>query len=250
MSPVAVSKMHGTLNDFVVVDQRESSAVSDLAVFARQVCDRRGGVGADGLIALFPSQRAYARMRIINADGSEAEMCGNGMRCAVRFLSERGEGDRFTIETLGGDIGAEVLEKGDAYRIRLNVGVPRFEHRALPFSDAAFVVVGNPHVVIFADALDAVDLVSVGKRMSDVNVHVAAVRDRHWIDVLHHERGVGLTNACGTGAVACAAAAIKRGIADSPVDAHVPGGVLTVDWDGTGEAFLTGPAVRVFDARI
>jgi diaminopimelate epimerase len=250
MSPVAVSKMHGTLNDFVVLDERSAQIVGDVVAFARRICDRRGGIGADGLIVLLPSERADARMRIINADGSEAEMCGNGMRCAVRYLSECGEGERFRIETLAGIIGAQVLEKNDEYRIRLNVGVPLFEHRALPFEDAAFVSVGNPHVVIFERSLDAIDLLTIGRRMSDVNVHLAVVADAHRLDVRHHERGVGLTNACGTGAVACAAAAIKRGLAESPVDVHVPGGVLTIEWDGAGEAFLTGPAVRVFDARV
>jgi diaminopimelate epimerase len=249
MSSVAVSKMHGTLNDFVVLDQRTQS-VDDLVAFARRVCDRRAGVGADGVVALLPSENADARMRIINADGSEAEMCGNGMRCAVRYLSEHGEGEDFHIETLAGIIGAQVLEKGHAYRIRLNVGVPRFEHRALPFPDAAFVSMGNPHVVIFASSLDAVDLPAIGRQMSNVNVHVAVRVNHRRLDVRHHERGVGPTQACGTGAVACAAAAIKRGIAESPVDVHVPGGMLQVEWDGTGEAFLTGPAVKVFDARV
>lgn len=249
MSPVAVSKMHGTLNDFVILDQR-TQQVDDLVAFARYVCDRRGGIGADGLIVLLPSDRADARMRIINADGGEAEMCGNGMRCAVRYLSERGEGENFDIETLAGIIGAQVLEKGDVYRVRLKLGVPRFEDRTLPLFDAAFVWVGNPHVVIFERSLDDIDLVAVGRHMSDVNVHAAVVADRQRLDVRHHERGVGLTNACGTGAVACAAAAIARGLADSPVDVHVPGGVLQVEWDGGGEAFLTGPAVRVFDAQL
>ncbi len=249
MTPVAVTKMHGTLNDFVVLDQRTPS-VADVFSFARTACERRGGIGADGLIVLLPSERADARMRIINADGSEAEMCGNGMRCAVRYLSENGEGDRFQIETLAGIIGARVLEKGDVYLIRLNVGVPSFEERDLPFENASYVWVGNPHVVIFERSADAIDLVKIGRKMSEVNVHLAVLVDRHRIAVRHHERGVGLTQACGTGAVASAAAAIRRGIADSPVDVHVPGGVLRVEWDGSGEAFLTGPAVRVFDAQL
>ena len=101
MSALAVTKMHGTLNDFVILDRRES-AVDDLAAFARKVCDRRGGIGADGVIVLESSEIADARMRVINADGSEAEMCGNGMRCAIRYLSERGEGDTFRMETLAG----------------------------------------------------------------------------------------------------------------------------------------------------
>lgn len=249
MSPLAVTKMHGTLNDFVILDRRESS-VDDLASFARKVCNRRGGIGADGVIVLESSEIADARMRVINADGSEAEMCGNGMRCAIRYLSERGEGDVYRVETLAGIIGAQVLSKGEEYQIRLNVGTPQFVEKPLPFDDASYVVVGNPHLVIFERSLDALDIVALGKSMPDVNVHIAVPVDAHRIDVRHHERGVGLTNACGTGSVACAAAAIRRGIAQSPVEVHVPGGVLGVEWDGRGEAYLIGPAVRVFDARL
>jgi diaminopimelate epimerase len=249
MSPVAVTKMHGTLNDFVILDRR-AQRVDDLPAFARRVCDRRGGMGADGVIVLEDSAIAHARMRVINADGSEAEMCGNGMRCAIRYLSENGEGEKFEMETLAGTIHADVLAKGDEYQIRLNVGIPQLLDNALPFPDASYVVVGNPHVVIFVDSFDDVDLIATGQSMPDVNVHLALPVDEHRVDVLHHERGVGLTQACGTGSVACAAAAIRRGIAQSPVGVHVPGGVLRIDWNGEGEAYLTGPAVRVFDARI
>jgi len=249
MSTVAVAKMHGTFNDFAIVDGR-SQQIEDLQRFARAVCDRRGGVGADGLIVLLASGVADARMRILNADGSEAEMCGNGMRCAVRYLSELGEGDRFRIETLAGVIGAEVLEKGEEYRVRLNMGAPHLEFQALPFPNAASVSVGNPHIVIFRTALDEFDLPAAGRTMPQTNVHAAVVVDRHHIDARHYERGVGLTYACGTGAVACAAAAIDRKLCDSPVDVHVPGGVLRIEWDGKGDAYLTGPAVRVFDANV
>ena len=249
MSPVAVSKMHGTLNDFIVLDQR-TQTIDDLVDFARAVCNRRSGIGADGVIALLPSDRADARMRIINADGSEAEMCGNGMRCAVRFLSERGEGDRFRIETLAGIIGAEVLDKGEIYRIRLDMGVPEFPARTIALNGATYVSLGNPHAVIFVSDVDAFDVPAAGERAPELNVHAARVQDRRHISVRHYERGVGLTHACGTGAVACAAAAKQRGFIDMPVSVHVPGGTLEVDWDGEGSAYLTGPAVRVFDARI
>ncbi len=246
MSSVAVTKMHGTLNDFIVVDQRPPE-IADLSVFARNACDRRGGVGADGVIAIFPSSVADVRMRIINADGSEAEMCGNGARCAARFLSEAGEGSHFRFETLSGIVVADVLESGD---IRLNVGTPRIEDRALPFADGDFVTVGNPHVVIFTSVLENVDVEAIGTSNPEVNVHAAIVLDRHRMRVRHYERGAGLTYSCGTGSVACAAAAIRRGLVDSPVDVNVPGGHLVVEWDGCGEAYLTGPAVRVFDARV
>jgi len=249
MPRTAVTKMHGTLNDFVLLDQR-SQDVSDLAAFARMVCDRRTGIGADGVIAISSCDGADARMRIINADGSEAEMCGNGMRCAVRYLSELGEGDRFRIQTLAGLIVADVLSKGEEYTVRLNIGVPQFQAQPLPFPNAQFVSLGNPHAVVFVESLDGFDLVAAGKSAPQWNVHSAVVVNRGRIDARHFERGVGLTYACGTGAVACAAAAIARGLCESPIDVHVPGGVLRVEWDGIGEAFLTGPAVRVFDAQL
>jgi diaminopimelate epimerase len=246
MSAVAVTKMHGTFNDFIVLDQRQET-VADLSAFAKTACDRRGGVGADGLIVIAPSQLADIRMRVINADGSEAEMCGNGARCAARFLADRGEGRHFRFDTLAGVVVADVFDDGS---VRLNVGIPRFEDRQLPFENAAFVWVGNPHLVIFAKSLDDVDVVEVGRKNPDVNVHAAAVVDRGHMRVRHYERGVGMTYSCGTGSVACAAAAMKRGLVDSAVDINVPGGHVIVEWDGEREAFLTGPTARVFDALI
>lgn len=246
MSAVAVTKMHGTFNDFIVLDQRPQT-IADLHAFAKNACDRRGGVGADGLIVILPSERGDVRMRIINADGSEAEMCGNGARCAARFLADRGEGTHFRFDTLAGIIVADVSDGGS---VRLNVGVPRFEDRALPFDDASLVWVGNPHVVIFVKALDEVNLEAVGLANPDVNVHVAVVLDRTHMRVRHYERGVGFTHSCGTGSVACAAAAMRRGLVESRVDVNVPGGHVIVEWDGEHEAFLTGPTARVFEAAV
>lgn len=246
MSPVAVTKMHGTFNDFIVLDQRPPT-IADLHTFARNACDRRGGVGGDGLIVLLPSQREDVHMRIINADGSEAEMCGNGARCAARFLADRGEGTHFRFETLAGVIVAQVLTDGN---VRLNVGTPRFEVRALPFEDAEVVRVGNPHLVIFVKSLDDLDVHEIGRSNPDVNVHLARIVDRSTMRVRHYERGVGMTYSCGTGAVACAAAAMRRDLVESRVDVNVPGGRVIVEWNGAGEAFLTGPAVRIFDAQV
>jgi diaminopimelate epimerase len=255
MPGVAVTKMHGAFNDFAVIDRRDAAELLDPQTFARTVCDRRGGVGCDGLILIEPSKDADARMRIFNADGSEAEMCGNGLRCAARFLAEGGEGDRFRIETAAGVLSAEIVSAGEIYSVRTQLGTPRFEPRGLPFANAAYVEVGNPHVVIFERTLDAIDLSQTAAKLrslfpNGINVHVAVPVDRERLDVRHYERGVGLTQACGTGAAACAAAAIRFGLAESPVAVHVPGGILTVEWDGAGEAFLTGPAARVFDTNV
>ncbi|HEY8314278.1 MAG TPA: diaminopimelate epimerase [Candidatus Baltobacteraceae bacterium] len=256
MPSVAVAKMHGTRNDFVVVDER-TPHIADLSAFARSVCDRRAGIGADGVLAIMPSRIADARMRIVNADGGEAEMCGNGMRCVARYLNESGLAERLRVETLAGIIETQIVSKGEVYEVRLNMGVPLPQRRSLPFPDAEFVSMGNPHVVLFAESLQAVDLSEAARALESdpffsagTNVHLAVRVNARRLDVRHWERGVGETFACGTGAVACAAAAIARGTVNSPVDVHVPGGRLRVEWDGVGSSYLTGPAVRVFDTKV
>jgi len=255
MTPV--TKMHGARNDFIVLDHR-NAPVDDLSAFARSACDRRAGIGGDGLIVIDESAVADVRMRIFNADGSEAEMCGNGIRCAAHWLDEAGEGDRLRFETLAGIVETSIVAREPEYLVRVAIGSPRVSAEPVRFSeDARFVDIGNPHVVIFRDRVDDVDLTMVATRLqtaggfeSGTNVHLAAMEGPNALRVRHWERGVGLTMACGTGAVACAAAAIQRKLVESPVEVFVPGGTLVVEWDGTGQAFLTGPAVRVFDTAI
>ena len=252
-----VTKMHGARNDFVIVDARRGAA-DDLTAFAVWACDRRGGIGADGCIVLEPSQSADVRMRTINADGGEAEMCGNGIRCAARWLDERGEGERLAFETGAGVVRTEIVAREPEYRVRVAMRRPAVEAIELPgLGDASLVDTGNPHVVLFRDDVDDVDLVRAAEGLQrdprfphGTNVHVASVAGRHSLRVRHWERGVGLTQACGTGAVAAAAAAVARGDAESPVEVVVPGGRLTVELDDAGGATLAGPAVRVFDAEV
>jgi diaminopimelate epimerase len=254
---IPVTKMHGARNDFVVLDQR-SAPIGTLREFARWACDRRAGIGADGLIVIEASTVADARMRVINADGREAEMCGNGIRCAARWLDEAGEGDRVRFETLAGIVETSVVAREPEYLVRVALGAPRVSPQPVRFmEDARFVEVGNPHVVIFREHVDDVDLTMVATRLQSqnngfsngTNVHLAAV-DGGTLRVRHWERGVGLTMACGTGAVACAAAAIAQEKLSSPVVVFAPGGRLIVEWNGDGQAFLTGPAVRVFDTAV
>jgi diaminopimelate epimerase len=273
-----VTKMHGARNDFVIVDRRSDARVG-LERFAKWACDRRAGIGADGVIAIESSSLADARMRTINADGSEAEMCGNGVRCAARWLDEAGEGAGVTFETAAGSIATEIVSRGTEYAVRVAMGHPRIT----PLSSVAkacpepsnvragyvegnvilsavegwFVDLGNPHVVLVRSSVEGADLESIAQefqkdsRFADgTNVHVVALQGPRAIRVRHWERGVGLTMACGTGAVACAAVAIASGTAASPVEVFVPGGRLVVEWDGAGNAYLTGPAVRVFDAEV
>ncbi|HEY6326178.1 MAG TPA: diaminopimelate epimerase, partial [Candidatus Cybelea sp.] len=246
MMRVPLTKMHGAHNDFVILDQR-GACLDDLPAFARWACDRRGGIGADGVIALGPSSAADVRMRTINADGSEAEMCGNGIRCAARWLDEAGEGDRVAFETEAGVIHTEIVARGSEYLVRVDMGWPRVAS-PIPVSVpiASFVDLGNPHVVVFESTVDALDLDALANAFqaypafaSGTNVHLAAPSGEHAIQVRHWERGVGQTQACGTGAVACAAVAIVRYAAASPVEVFAPGGKLVVEWDGKSDARLT-----------
>lgn len=251
-----VTKMHGACNDFVIIDTR-TTRLDDVSTFARWACRRRTGIGADGCIVLEPSAIADVRMRTVNADGSEAEMCGNGVRCAARWLDDAGEGDRVAFETDAGIVRTEIVGRDPEYLVRVAMGRPRFA--AIPGLGPmdGFVEIGNPHVVLLRDDLDALDLQAVAEALQEdprftggTNVHVAAKLSENALRVRHWERGVGPTLACGTGAVAVAAVAIKRAIAESPVQLFVPGGHLIVEWDGSGDAYLTGPAVRVFDAEL
>lgn len=253
MNLVPVTKMHGTRNDFVLVDER-TERISDFSEFAKSICDRHTGVGADGILVVLPSTTADIRMRIFNADGSEAEMCGNGIRCVAAYLREEGGAADLKVETLGGPIETSITSGAPSYAVRVKMGTPKFGKSDKPGDNLAFVSLGNPHVVLFAKSFEDIELDDIGPKYNSqipggTNVHVAVKSGPSRLLVRHWERGVGKTMACGTGAVACAVAAIGRGDVKSPVEVNVPGGRLVVEWDGTGEATLEGPAVRVFDTE-
>lgn len=245
---VHLELLHGAENAFAVLDDRASSERPDAeyAGIARAIRD------TDGLLVLLPSPSADARMRMFNPDGGEAEMCGNGIRCVARYLEERGEGERFVIETLGGPIGTRLASRAP-YAVETQMGVPQVgSERELDAAGARWryvgVSVGNPHAVVFTDDPGAIDLESVGRAIEThrdfpggTNVHFVRVVDRNTLRVVHWERGAGATRACGTGIVASAAAAITKGLVVSPVTVVVPGGTLRVTWDGRGEATLVGP---------
>jgi diaminopimelate epimerase len=251
-------KMHGLGNDFVIFDAREGAVAMD-AARARAVADRRTGIGCDQVILLEPSDVADVRMRIWNADGGEVEACGNATRCVVQL-----EGGKARIETRGG-----ILD-GDPGGV--DMGVARFGWDEIPLAYAMdtaampvgweelrqpFAVnVGNPHVVFFVPDADAVDLARLGPVIEHdplfperINVNVAsldgpAIRLRVW------ERGAGLTRACGTGACASAVAAIRKGLAESPVEVRLPGGTLTIDWREGSPIRMSGPATHVFTGEL
>jgi len=257
-------KMHGAHNAFVVLDERQPRFARYDAL-ARRLCDAGAEFGgADGLLVVRDAPGFDAEMQVYNADGSRAEMCGNGIRCVARYLAERGGRGTMTIATLAGPIGATVTSR-EPYEVRVDMGLVTFPDRAQPerleLEDAPWtfydVSVGNPHAVIFVDDPDAVDLERLGAALNrharfecGTNVHLASLVDDATLRVRHYERGVGLTQACGTGAVACAATAIAVRGARSPVTVLVPGGTLAVAWAPGERAFLTGPAETVLERTL
>jgi diaminopimelate epimerase len=249
---IPIVKTNGTGNDFVLVDERETP-LDDPIAFARSVCDRASGIGADGVLLVQRSASNAARMRIINADGSEAEMCGNGMRCFARYLDEHDGLAEATVETLAGPIGTRVVSRAP-YTIAVEMGEPKLgEPHEVAGYRAVPVDLGNPHVVIHVDDVDGIDLAQLGPRIErdpryphGTNVHFVQHAHDGW-RVRHWERGAGATQACGTGAVATAAVLIANGEASSPVLLRVPGGVLEVVWTPGQRATLIGDAVREYE---
>ncbi len=256
-------KMHGAENVFVLVDERPAR-FTEYDALARLLCDPAGPMqGADGILVVGePSvaSGALARMRIFNADGSEAEMCGNGVRCVARYLDELGAGSEFAIDTLAGRIAARVVSR-EPFAACVDVGPVTFPRAADEESFDALgstwrfydVSLGNPHAVVFVPDVAAIDLAALGasaQRLArfpgGTNVHVVQIENATTLRVRHFERGVGLTQACGTGAVACAAAAIVTRGLTSPVTVLVPGGTLEVAWEAGGNALLTGGAEELF----
>ena len=269
------TKMHGLGNDFVMIDAvNQTVALTPEQV--RRLADRRFGVGCDQVLIVERPTRADVdfHYRIFNADGGEVEQCGNGARCFARFVRDQGltAKDELAVETLAGVIYPKIEPDG---AVTVNMGVPRFEPRAVPFEastrqpvydldvDGATVPVtvlsmGNPHAVqIVADA-ERAPVTTQGPKIEHhprfpkrVNAGYMQVLDRSHIHVRVWERGAGETLACGTGACAAVVAGRLRGLLDEKVAVRVRGGTLQISWRGEGEpVWMTGPAVRVFEGEI
>jgi diaminopimelate epimerase len=277
-------KMHGTGNDFILMESDDPDG--GWPALAVAMCDRHFGVGADGLILVLPSTKADRRMRIFNADGSEAEMCGNGIRCFVKYCFDRGlvrsQEGTMTVETIPGVLPARATfaADGTVSRVRVGMGVPDFEpahvgvavEQRAPVTDlpvtvaddrgretipVALVSMGNPHAVTFIEqAPRDYALHRLGPLVEHheafqhrTNFEIVRVRDRGHVEMRVWERGVGETLACGSGACAVVAAARTLGKVDDHVEVAVPGGTLEIEWDGSHEVTLTGPAARVFTSE-
>ncbi len=252
--------MHGVGNDFIVVDPDEVEGVY-LPDLARKACDRHFGVGADGILVPDPSEIADLRMVYLNSDGSPSEMCGNGIRCLARYAKDRGliEGEALTVETGAGVKKVVLLGEGSS---RVEMGPPAFdsevELRGLRFLR---VSMGNPHAVALLgseEELVALDLEEVGPPVENdplfperTNVEFVHARGGREVRMRIWERGSGETLASGSGSCAAAVAAVRRGLAQSPVRVVLDGGVVEIEWGGDGEpVYMTGPAEYVCEGDL
>ena len=273
-------KMHGAGNDYVLLDARDME--TDWSALAKSLCDRHTGVGADGILLVLPSASADIRMREFNPDGSESEMCGNGIRCLAKYVLERDivgrEKNLLNIETMSGIRALEpIWHDGKVDRARVAMGVPELRSERVPVAlsedlaggpvldfpldvdgttlDLTFVSMGNPHAVAFIESpVSRFPLHRIGPEVerhaifpNKVNFSVVNAKEGRGVVARVWERGVGETLACGTGACAIAVASRLHGYTGNDVDITLPGGVLTISWDGVGQVYLEGPTVEVFE---
>ena len=272
------TKMHGAGNDYIYVDCFAQRTPRDPAELALRMADRRFGVGGDGLICIHPSDRADARMQMFNADGSEAEMCGNGIRCVAKYIYDHGicAKDVLRIETGAGVLTLTVeTVHGKVQRVRVDMGPPILEPSRIPTTLPGLPVVeyplevdgvrvsvtcvsmGNPHCVIFVPEATDELVRGVGPRIEKdprfparTNVEFVEVLGRGEVRQRTWERGSGETWACGTGASAVCVAGVLAGKTDRRILNHLLGGDLELEWqESDGHVFMTGPAVEVFSGE-
>ncbi len=272
------TKMHGLGNDYIYVNLFDQALRGDPAELARVVSDRHFGIGGDGLILIGPSARADARMRMFNADGSEGEMCGNGVRCVAKYLFDHGIAarERVTVETGRGVLTLDLeVDRGRVRRVKVDMGAPILDAVAIPTTlpgalpievpvlaagqtlRLTAVSMGNPHAVIYVEGVASYPVGALGPVLENhpafprrVNVHFvevlgpAEVRMRTW------ERGSGITLACGTGACAVCVAGVLTHRTGRRLLAHLPGGDLELEWPtNESSVFMTGPATEVFSGE-
>jgi diaminopimelate epimerase len=272
------AKMHGAGNDYIYINGFEER-VEEPAILARQLSDRNFAIGGDGLILILPSSVADIRMRMFNADGSEAEMCGNGIRCVAKYAYDHGLVAQrlITVETGAGILPLQLFTNAAnrVERVRVNMGKPRLTRGEIPMTgppdqqviaseikilDRTFhitcISMGNPHCVIFVDSVEGFPVEKYGPALEHhplfpnrTNIEFveivspSEVRQRTW------ERGAGETLACGTGAAAVVVAGVLNGRTDRTLRNHLRGGELEMEWTEEGHVFMTGPAVQVFEGN-
>ncbi|MEX2317022.1 MAG: diaminopimelate epimerase [Pirellulales bacterium] len=277
------TKMHGAGNDYIYVNCFDEPLPRDIPALARRISDRRFGVGADGMILICPSERADAEMRMFNADGSAAEMCGNGIRCVAKFLYDHDlcRRESLRIESAGRVLSLELtLAQGRVDQVRVDMGEPILPPERIPTTlrslagpgtpivDVPLAVggreirvtcvsMGNPHCVVFVDEPSDDWVLGIGPKLevdphfpNRVNAHFVQVLGRGELRQRSWERGTGETLACGTGACAVAVAGVISSRADRKVQIHVRGGDLAIEWnEANNRVYMTGPAVEVFSGE-
>lgn len=268
-------KMHGLGNDFVFIEDKTGQD-KDYTALARAMCNRHTGIGADGLIVIVDSRVADVRMRIINSDGSEAEMCGNGIRCFAKYVYDSGiiEKKQFTVETPAGIMEPEITVGADnkAELITINMERPSFNRSEIPMEGAdgrvlnedlcvdgenwkiTSLLMGVPHTVTYVDDVDTVDIEKIGPLFEKheafpkhTNINFAQQMDDRTVKVRTWERGAGATLACGTGSCSVAVASFLNGRTGREVDIQLPLGTLHIEYrEEDGNVYMTGPAAVSF----
>ncbi len=259
--------MHGLGNDYAFVECFTAPEPRDPPALSVRISERHTGIGSDGLILLLPAEGADARMRIFNADGSEGEMCGNGIRCAAKLLYDTGLVRKERMRILAGNGIRDVrvlLRDGVVWGARVDMGIPVFETACIPVAgensritverfEMQCVNTGNPHACMFSGLPENKEFYRLGPLLENhpvfpekANIEWNEVISRHALRMRVWERGSGETMACGTGATASAVSAIRLGLCESPVEVSLLYGSLTIEWDGKGSAYMTGPAETVY----
>ncbi len=272
-------KLHGLGNDMIVIDDRKGEiAPYEMGRVARKLCNRRTGIGGDCLLVAKDSDIADIAMLVYNSDGTQAQMCGNGIRCFSRVVYEEGwiPFDGFSVETLSGVKRPQLLlNDGKVGSVRVDMGVPGFLTGDIPMDTdmeqfirqpieaagqefiATAVNTGIPQLVVFVDDVRSLDIEKYGLPLEHnelfpekTNVSFVEIEDRRNVVLRTWERGCGATLCCGTGATAVAAAAIKSGLTEKIVNVRVPLGCLRIEWDGENSIYMSGPAERVFEGTV
>ncbi len=271
MGEIHFTKMHGCGNDFIFLDCLNGD-IDNLGKLAERLCDRRFGIGADQLLTIHPSEQADFKMEIYNADGGQVEMCGNGIRCFAKYVYDHGltQKKELAVETLGGIVRPRLI--GD--KVEVDMGEPILEGRTIPVNADGKIVkhplevdgttypvscvsMGNPHCVLYLDAIDELDLEKIGPRFEHhpffpkrVNTEFVGVLSPHEVRARVWERGAGETWACGTGACAVGVAGVLTGKTEKKITVHLKGGDLLVDWRENNHVYMTGGAEEVFHGTV
>lgn len=274
MEEILFTKMHGIGNDYIYIHCPDG-APSDISDLSIEMSPRHTAVGSDGIILILPSDKADFMMRIFNADGSEARMCGNGIRCVGKYVYDKGLTDktRLCIDTLSGikHLDLHIGDDGQVATVTVDMGVAATEAPDVlpegitvekPVATTAgdvritAISMGNPHGVVFIDNMGSIDVHALGRELEmhemwpdRANIEFARIDSPHDITMRVWERGSGETMACGTGACATAAAAVITGRCKSPVRVRLLGGTLEISVSPSGSILMTGPATTVFEGR-